>query len=226
MKESLSQEKITDRCKRICGSDREDCFIAKSKQLECISDMIINKATCILIDLEEAIQELRPYSLDNTIERAVIASNDLVNWVKFLHLAHDLRQLSTLSHEMSLEKRKETRYPLPEIYQEYIQMFAYLKEMIFPVILLNFSRSGVQFRSPQCIEENKSIECVLETAHVVKRKVYFMVRAKYVVKQNGDYIVGGLAEEVSDSTAFDFFNNVYEFIMEIESTAKLGSKTE
>ena len=115
------------------------------------------------------------------------------------------------------DERRETRYPLPEAFQEFILMEVSVNGMTVPVILTNFSMSGIQFRSPQPMDEDTSLECFLRTRHMVGKEVRFTTSVKYCKTKDDDFLVGCQIENVSDASDFDFFQNVFDFMRDISS---------
>jgi hypothetical protein len=211
-------EKVIERCRRICGNFSDKCFIKNGEQVACIADIIINKASVSLLGLEQVQGETGlSKSAYTNLELSIKAINELVNWVKFLQLSHDLRELVTISHEDAPGKRSETRYPLPEVYQQYISTHIKVSDSYLPVLLLNFSQSGLQFKSPVEVSNNAVVECILTTSHAIRKKVHFKAVCKYCTSLiNGEFVVGAKILEVSDNLIFNFFLDVYEFINEGE----------
>ena len=210
------EEKSIERCNRICGSSTDKCFISNGKQVACIADIIINRASVSLLGLEQVSNETQlSKGAGRNLDLSIKAINELVNWVKFLQLSHDLRELVTIPHNDASDNRSETRYPLSDVYRQYISTHIKRSDSYAPVLLLNFSQSGLQFRSPIALNKDVIVECTLSTSHAIRKKVHFKVRCKYCTSVvNGEFVIGAQILEASDRANFNFFLNVYELISE------------
>lgn len=65
---------------------------------------------------------------------------------------------------------------------------------------------------------------MLSSTHGGWKKVLFKVRIKYRVNLLEGYRYGAQIDEISDDVSFDFFNNVYDLIMETMRRDELSSK--
>lgn len=74
---------MTDRCQRICGDD-DNCFRGNDKQLACVSDMIINKASGIKAIIENARSGGKHEGMDEVLTLATRNLNELISWVVYL----------------------------------------------------------------------------------------------------------------------------------------------
>ena len=207
---------MIERCKRICGGV-SDCCITNSKQAACISDMVINKVSGIKLLIEElALAESGRDELKEKLAIALKNIDELTNWVKFLQIVHDLRLLGSLSPaDNPSEKRKESRYPLPAAYQNYLRLKIHAGASWTPAHLLNFSRYGMQFRYACPLDLNEVHQCVLSTARSFRNAVSFKARVSNCRRQNEEFIIGATIEEVEDSGIFNFFESAYNLVMEI-----------
>lgn len=177
--------------------------------------MVLNKVSGILGVVELTLEENKSEKVARNLEKAAESIHELVNWVKFLQIAHDLRMISLQSEKtVAHENRKDTRYPLPEIYRKYLAMKINIAGSFEEVIIKNISRQGVQFSSPGQLDINSVIDCVLYSTLIIERKVCFRVKIKYCARKDGELITGAKIEEMPDNIDFDFFNNVFEFIKE------------
>ncbi|MGD0887375.1 MAG: PilZ domain-containing protein [Thermodesulfovibrionales bacterium] len=214
--------RLSERCRRICGTMSEDCFIKNQNQILCLSDMVINKISGILVIVESAAEKNQRDESRQFFDEALRNMRELLNWVKFLQVAHDLRVPSLLAYETNVpEKRKQTRYPLPEVYHKYIVMKINISGSFVSVLLTNFSQGGMQFKSPEPLDIDAIKECLLHTTHMAEKEAFFTVRIKYCANHNGEYLIGAEIEEISDSITFDFFNNVYDFMVEMMMKAEI-----
>lgn len=178
--------------------------------------MVINKVSGIKEIIEITLADNQHEKITENLTEALKSINELTNWVKFLQIAHDLRLLSSLSYgNKTHEKRKEIRYPLPEIYQKHISLKINVSGSWVPVLLTNFSQRGVQFKCPEPLDSGAVYECVLFTVHRINKAVSFKARIKYCTKHEREFVIGATIEEIADAISFNFFEDVYNFIMEI-----------
>lgn len=208
---------MKERCRRICGTEDPRCFIGNLKQVECISDMVLNKVSGIMAVIELTLAEEDRQRISENLVRALSSIEELVNWVKFLQISHDLRAMSSLIHPEGQVKggksaRKEMRFPLPEAYHKYIAMEIDISGTFVQVSLVNFSRRGIQFLSGEPVPVDSRKDCRLCARHGVRKEVTFRLHVRHAKRHQDAYIIGGLTEEISDNTAFDFFESIYELI--------------
>ncbi|MCL4476778.1 MAG: PilZ domain-containing protein [Nitrospirae bacterium] len=211
-----------ERCRRICGDDKERCFIGNKKQIDCIADMVINKVFGISSIIEISMGESAPEKIRENLSHAVRTMDELILWVKFLQIAHDLRELSSLSYESGVhEKRRELRFPLPGIHQKYILMKVKIADSFVPVVIKNFSPHGIQFTCPEPLVPDTVRDCILLSTHGIKKEVSFKVKVRYCTKQGPAFVVGVQTEDISDKVSFNFFKSVHDFIMQIPTKESL-----
>ncbi len=204
---------MENRCLTICGSERKRCFIRNSKQINCIADMILNKVSGILGIIELTLEENRNEKVAGNLQKATESIHELVNWVKFLQIAHDLRKISLQSEGAgSHDKRREIRYPFPDIYRKYLTMRVKIADAFREVVIINFSSHGVQFSLSEPLEVNAVIDCVLFMRHTIEKKVFFRARVRYSSGEHEGFVTGVEIEEMPEHLNFDFFDNMFEFI--------------
>ena len=68
------------------------------------------------------------------------------------------------------ERRKETRYPVPEIYRQYIIFKIKKNDVFIQVALLDFSRHGIRLKSPSPIENNSILGCLISVPASLKKR--------------------------------------------------------
>ena len=73
---------IHERCLRICSNADRNCSISNKAQIECISDMVINKGCSIKGIIEEAIREEQCEDLVKLLSLASEGIDDLVAWIR------------------------------------------------------------------------------------------------------------------------------------------------
>lgn len=207
---------MKERCRQICGDDVEHCFINNKKQIACIADIVINKVFGITSFIELVKQEKQNDKVNEYFNEILKKMQELIDWVKFLQIAHDLKTLISFPDETKIpEKRKEMRFPFPEIYQKYIVLKINISGLFVPVTLINFSQHGLQFKCHEPLDINSVRDCTFLTKHIIEKEVSFKVRVKHCEKHNEEFIIGGLIEEVSDGVSFNFFKSVHDYILEI-----------
>lgn len=212
---------IVDRCKIICGGVSESCIIDNTRHLDCIADMVINKTVSISLLLGRALRG-SPDEAAQNIRDAIIVSNELTNWVKYLQMTQNLKHLNDLHSNVGIShRRKVARYQLPKIYEEYISMEVNLPDRNVQVRIMDFCQRGVQFYSPEPLKNVEAVDCHLKTTHSIKKNVYFRIRIKYCCASGNEYLIGSDIDEVGDSSEFNFFNNIYDFIAEIKKEENL-----
>jgi len=213
-------DKIVDRCRVICGGVSESCIIDNTKHLDCIADMVINKTSGISLNLSRALIE-SPHEAAQHIHNAMTISNELSNWVKYLQITRNLKHLNALHCNVDIsDTRKVARYPLPKIYEKYISMKVTLPDRSVPVRIIDFCQRGTQFQSPEPLEPGAVMECTLTTTFNIKKAVHLRMMIKYCSLRDDGYLIGAHIDVVDDSSEFNFFNNIYDFIVETEKAGR------
>ncbi len=208
-------ETLSERCKRLCGDSAGDCFVRNQNQISCIADMIVNKLSGILSVMEHAAGSDQDYNAEEFVGMALGNVRQLIKWVKFLQISHDLRVPWALAQEeRSSEKRGETRYPFPEIYRKYVVIEVDVSGCLTPVMLLNFSQYGMLFSCPEPLEIDSVRNGVLRCHGTIGGEVPFKVRVRHCTEHDGEYVIGGRVEAVSGGDTLDFFKNVHAFVLE------------
>lgn len=113
------------------------------------------------------------------------------------------------------ERRKETRYPVPEIYRQYIIFKLKKNDVFIQVALLDFSRHGIRLKSPFPIENNSILGCLISVPASLKREVEFKARVRHCIADDtsSDFIIGAEIEEIPDNLWFHVFEKVHDFIL-------------
>ncbi len=213
--ESPVINRMKDRCRLICGSDDADCFVMSRNQLNCIADLVINKTTAISMMLELSLSKKKVYEEGEAVRRAFTSSNELSNWIKYLQMVGDMRELHSLVLGSDQnEKRGEIRYPLPEAKADRTGISLAGSEGHGFLRVLNFSQSGVRFVSPASYEVGDVIE-----SYVVSRGgrrddcVVFKAEVRNCRGSEKSYQVGARVMEVAGKDVFNFFVNVHTLLM-------------
>ena len=207
--------RMKDRCRLICGSDDPDCFVMSKNQLNCIADLVINKTTAITMMLSLSLSNKKAYEEGEAIRQAFASTNELTNWIKYLQMVGDMRELHSLVLDSDQnEKRGEIRYPMPEAQADKVGMALADTEGQGFLRVLNFSQSGVRFVSPAPYEVGNVIECCLVSSRGSRDdRVVFKAEVHNCQGSEGSYQVGARVGEVSGKDAFNFFGNMHSLML-------------
>lgn len=207
---------MKDRCRRICGSKIDTCYVNSTNQLRCITDMVINKTTAVSMSLGMSLRDSNPEKKEEKVKRAIYSSNELSNWIKYLQLVGDLRELSSLVLDSDTqEKRTEIRYPM-SIAADNIMIHT----NGYSGRIINFSQSGVLFISDKPMKLDDSFDASLVLNTPLGKKIPFKFKARHQNKlPDGTYATGCLIKEVYGNTLFNFFNEVYHLMIDIRWNA-------
>ncbi len=116
-----------------------------------------------------------------------------------------------------MERRKEERYVVPEIYQKYITLkIRNASGEFVPMELLDFSPNGIRIRSPYGLSVHSAIECLISAPKSLTKEIPFIGKIKYCIQDEseGDYLMGAEIIETSDRPGFRIFSEVHDFIKE------------
>ena len=121
---------------------------------------------------------------------------------------------SELSNTGHAELRREQRHPVPTVYQRYIHLKVKIDDDFVPVILHNFSASGVLFENRAPFEMEASAGCLISIPRSLSREIAFDIRVIHCTKKNSTFFVGAAIERAADTTWFNVFREVHDFIMQ------------
>ena len=114
-----------------------------------------------------------------------------------------------------IERRKGTRYVVPEIYQKYVT-FKIRKESgeFVPAELLEFSLYGIKMKTPFPLAVYSVIECLISIPKSLTKEILFSAKIKHCMQDepDGDYITGAEILQMSDKTWLNVFLKVHDFI--------------
>jgi hypothetical protein len=110
--------------------------------------------------------------------------------------------------------RREPRHPVPAAYQRYFHLKVKIGDDFVPVILHNFSGSGILFESRVPFGIEASAGCVISIPWSLSREIAFAIRVKHCEKENNAFFVGAAIEKAVDATWFDVFREVHDYIMQ------------
>jgi hypothetical protein len=213
-------DRMKDRCRRICGDGETDCFVKSQSQLNCISDLVINKTASISMLLEFSLERDRKAVDGETAQAVYSSTNELSNWIKFLQMIGDMRQLHQLVLDSDQnEKRSEIRYPVPESMKGRVGLvFDGLPAGNAEAIdIINYSQSGVRFSMPDEIKVGSCIEALLVSdggTSADLTQLSLEVRNNFVA--DGRLQVGAQVTVVSGREVFNFFAIVHSLLIGME----------
>jgi hypothetical protein len=116
-----------------------------------------------------------------------------------------------------LERRKEERHVVPEIYRKYILLRIRTASGEFvPMNLLDFSPKGIRMKSSYGLSIDSVIECLISAPKSMTKEIPFIGKVKYCIQDEleGDYVMGAEIIETSDRPGFEIFSEVHNFIKE------------
>lgn len=116
-----------------------------------------------------------------------------------------------------VERRKDERHVVPEIYRKYIFLKIRTPSGEFsPIELLDFSPKGIRVKSSFEIPVDSVIECLISAPKSITKEIPFVGKIKYCIPDNldGGYLTGAEIVETSDRPGFEIFSEVHNFIKE------------
>lgn len=112
-----------------------------------------------------------------------------------------------------LERRKEQRHSLPDIYHKYVDLKVRVGKEFVPVTLLDFSRNGIRTKGYLDLAEGSLEEFIISAPRSITKEVGFKARVRYCFSDNNAYVMGAEIEEVDDEVWFRIFEKVHDFIL-------------
>lgn len=208
-------ERVSDRCQRICGEKREDCYVNSKSQINCIADMVINKTTSMGMLLRGALESDDLEFVRDTIRESMNNSTELSNWVRYLQIVPDLQNLSTLVLDAdSEERRTEIRYPLPEDKRPFINVL--LGDGKSEGELVNFSQSGLQVLSTEPFDKGMVLDCQLTARISAAHAISFRAAVMYAVPAGDAHIMGMRVMDVQGGNVFNIFGTVHQLMVDVD----------
>ncbi len=116
-----------------------------------------------------------------------------------------------------IERRKDTRYAVPEIYHRYVTFKVRKNPGEFvPAELLDFSLCGIKIKAPFPLAVYSVIECLISIPKSLTKEIQFSAKIKHCihVEPGGDYVIGAEIIQIDDKTWFSVFSKVHDFIKE------------
>jgi len=116
-----------------------------------------------------------------------------------------------------MERRKEERHVVPEIYGKYITFKVRKGSGDFvDAELFNFTRNGIRIKSGHELPFGSIIECIVSVPKSLTKQIFFTGRIKYCIQEEpmGNYLIGVEIIETGDQVWFDLFSKIHDFIKE------------
>jgi hypothetical protein len=177
-----------------------------------MADMIINKASSIIMALGTSLQIDDHELMRDTARESLSAACELSNWIKYLQIVPDLYALSTLVLDAdAVKKRTEIRYPVPEEFEEKIKI---IYDDLLEGRLVNFSQQGMQILLSRPIENGTIIQCRLVADIDDRSSKPFKATAMYCVPAKDSYMCGAQISEMQSSGFFNFFSLVHQLMLD------------
>lgn len=133
-------------------------------------------------------------------------------------MADEQNKTDSLSTRNFIEKRREDRYAVSTIYQRYLELRIKAGNDLVPVVMDNFSRHGILFESPVPFDADAHVECLISISRSLSKDIAFKVQIRHCLKKENIFIIGAAIETVADSTWFDIFVEVHNFIVQRQGT--------
>lgn len=116
-----------------------------------------------------------------------------------------------------MERRKEERYIMPEIYRKHITFKARkVSGDLVDVELFNFSPKGISIKSRYRLPVRSIIECLIAVPQFLTKEIPFTGKIKYCIQDEpgGDYLIGAEIIRADDKVWFEVFSKIHDFIKE------------
>lgn len=207
--------RVSDRCRNICGEPDEHCYINSEKRLNCIADLVINKTMGVSLMLDSAMEECTQENLMQYLTLSSVTINELSNWIKYLQLVQDLKELSSLELDSTnTEKRQEIRYPMPKELTDEIRIALAGPKGEVSVTVTNFSQRGLQVQSPVAMQKGTQLECVIIQRDDLGLAMHLKAEVRYCAGKQSSYVMGLKVHELSGKTVFNLFSVIYSLVVQ------------
>jgi|Deesub1362A_J573_1020465.scaffolds.fasta_scaffold00045_77 phosphoglycolate phosphatase len=127
----------------------------------------------------------------------------------------DISDLLPLLYEIKEmpDRRREKRYTIPRIHQQYIELKINIGGEYIPVTLLDFSEHGMKIKSPVPFDVDSLRECLISVPKSLTKAVALKIKIKYCSEHAGSFVSGAEILEVKDEVWFRVFRKVHDFIL-------------
>jgi hypothetical protein len=112
------------------------------------------------------------------------------------------------------DRRRDQRFEVPAVYQRYVQLRVKAGNKFVPASLSNFSRRGVLFECTTPFDIDTHTECIISVSLLLSRDISFGIAVKYCKKKEQTFRIGATIETVADSTWFNVFAEIHDFIVQ------------
>ena len=208
-----------DRCERMCGQEKERCFIQNRNQVRCIADMVVNKAMGVREPIEIAGQQESIENMRLTLRRAANSLQSLMDWVRYLHVVQDLRELRYYDAN-GTNRRRDERFCVPAAYQKHVRMDIYHQSDVETVSVLDFSRHGMRFQGIMPISKGAFVDCRFSAASGLALESGFKLKVVHCQPLGDSLIVGAEITEVENEGIFQVYRKLYDFILGMASSGE------
>lgn len=116
-----------------------------------------------------------------------------------------------------MERRKEERFVLPDLYRKYITFkIREASGRFVEAELFNFSPQGIRIRSRYELHFDSTIECLISVPESFTNEILLKGRVKYCIQEEpmGNYLIGAKIIEPGDHTAFEIFSKIHGSVKE------------
>lgn len=129
----------------------------------------------------------------------------------------NINQLLSLTDKkvITQERRRETRYPIPEIYRNYILFkIKDSSDNFIPAALLDFSHHGIRLKSPVFMKNESLFECLISVPASLAKEIGFKAKVRYCADddETSGFIIGAEIVEINNELWFNVFEKVHNFI--------------
>lgn len=213
----INIERMVDRCLRMCGEVRTDCYVSSRRQMNCLSDLIINKTAGMTMALTASLEMGDCKFMEETVRESLTNANELSNWIKYMQAIPDLQAVGEMVLDAdTADKRTEIRYPMPEAKVGQLRV---LLEGSSEASLLNFSQSGLRLLSPVPMRQGDMLDCKLTADVEILHTAPFRATVINSFQSPGGlHSCGLLVKELGGSKAFNFFNMAHQILIDIPAS--------
>jgi hypothetical protein len=152
--------------------------------------------------------------MQDTLHRASGSLQALMDWVKYLRVVQDLRDL-TVYESNSGDQRRDDRFCLHDVYQKHVFMNVSYNTGKEVVSVLDFSQHGIRFLGFSTVSPGTIVDCRLSTSSGLAEEIGFQVRVAHCQPSGKKFIVGAEITTVDDEDALQVYKKLYGFILKM-----------
>ena len=115
------------------------------------------------------------------------------------------------------ERRQETRYTIPDIYQNHITLKVKRESGEFAAVrLLNVSLRGIKIKDQSMAAVGSVMDCFISVPGSITKEIPFSARVAYCIEDKVDrsYLIGAEITQTSEYLWVNIFLRVHDFIDE------------